>query len=194
MQEQKSDESAQSMACSKLIGAVDHVLAMTGTIIGGYADHLYPLMMRITPKSLKEEGFEWGHSMDFSKIYGRIKTVVTTTEQDDSIRVTGRQKSMRRSKGASLQGQATVDPGVMPTMFARHMMGTSIFITLEELAENLPDLFEYVGGPLLPEQPRQAGESQDDYEDRLDFHERNEQGWHDTAWTWTRRLGLSTTR
>ena len=42
LHEHKSDESAQSMACSKLIGAVDHVLGLTGTIIGGYAHHLYP--------------------------------------------------------------------------------------------------------------------------------------------------------
>jgi clan AA aspartic protease (TIGR02281 family) len=178
--EHKSDESAQSMACSKLIGAVDHVLGLTGTIIGGYAHHLYALMMRITPRSLREEGFEWGKDLDFAKIYGRIKVTVKTTEEGYDPSVHGKAKSMRKAKGKG-NARASIDPGVMPTMFARHMMGNSIFITLEELADNLPDLFEYVGGHVAPEEPRQIGESQDDFDGRLDFHGRNEDGWFETA-------------
>ncbi len=179
--EHKSELSGQSMACSKLIGAVDHVFALTGTIIGGYANHLYPLMMRITPKTLKEEGYEWGKDMEFSKTYGRIRTVVTTTEEDPGACAGGRVTSMRKAKSGTRGAKNYVDPGVMPTMFARHMMETSIFLTLEELAENLPDLFEYVGGPLFPEPGIQPGESQDDYEYRLDFNERNKDGWFDVA-------------
>jgi len=179
--EQKSDQSGQSMACSKLIGAVDHVLAMTGTIIGGYANHLYPLMMRITPKTLREEGYEWGKDMEFSKTYGRIRTVVTTVEEDPMSNVKGRVTSMRKAKSGTRGAKNYVDPGVMPTMFARHMMETSIFLTLEELADNLPDLFEYVGGMPAPEPPRQVGESQEDYEFRLDLDERNRAGWFDVA-------------
>jgi clan AA aspartic protease (TIGR02281 family) len=174
MQEQKSDESAQSMACSKLIGSVDHVLAMTGTIIGGYADHLYPLMMGITPRSLREDGYEWGKDLEFSKVYGRIRTTVTNTEQDTSTSVSGRAKSMRRAKGGQRSVKQAVDPGVMPTMFAKHMMGNSIFITLEELAENLPNLYEYVGGPM----PNPTAAMTEDEKDDL---EAQEEGWHDTA-------------
>ena len=180
-QEQLSDTSGQSLACSKLIGAVDHVLAMTGTIINGYASNLYPLMMRITPKTLKEEGYEWGKDMEFSKTYGRIRTVVTTTEEDPGACAGGRVTSMRKAKSGSRTPKNYVDPGVMPTMFARHMMETSIFLTLEELADNLPDLFEYVGGMPPPEPPRQVGESQEDYEFRLDLDERNKDGWFDVA-------------
>jgi clan AA aspartic protease (TIGR02281 family) len=178
--EHKSDESAQSMACSKLIGAVDHVLGLTSTIIGGYAHHLYALMMRITPRTLREEGFEWGRDMDFAKAYGRIKVTVKTTEEGYDPDVRGKVKSMRKAKGKS-SPRASIDPGVMPTMFARHKMATSIFLTLEELADNLPDLFEYVGGNVPPEPPRQIGESQEDYEYRLDFSDRHEDGWFETA-------------
>ena len=49
-------ESAQSMAAGKLMAACRHTLALTGTLIGGYANHLYPLMVRMTPRSLREEG------------------------------------------------------------------------------------------------------------------------------------------
>jgi len=145
--EQKSDESAQSMACSKLIGAVDHVIALTGTIIGGYANHLYPLLMRISPKSLRDEGFEWGKDMAFSEAYGRIDRIVTVKEQDDApASVRGNVKSMRRAKSGNRSERKAVRPGVMPTMFGRHMIGSSMFITLDEMSSELPDLFEYVGG------------------------------------------------
>ena len=154
--EQKSDESAQSMACGKLIGAVDHTLALTGTIIGGYAHHLFPLMMRITPASLKEEGFAWGKDLAFSEAYGRIDRVITTSENGSGDYVHGSVKSMRRSRSGGSQVKKYVRPGVMPTMFGRHMIGSSMFITLEELAEELPDLFEYVGGPLGPDASQAA--------------------------------------
>jgi hypothetical protein len=153
LHEHQSDSSGQSMACSKLIGAVDHVLGLTGTIIGGYASHLYPLMMRITPQSLRAEGYEWGNDLEFSKTYGRVRLVVTTKEEGSSPSVIGNTKSMRRARNGNHSVRQYIDPGVMPTMFARHMMGTSIFITLEELADELPDLFEYVGGPLGEQQP-----------------------------------------
>ena len=34
----------------------------------------------------------------------------------------------------------------MPTLFGRHMIGNSIFITLDEMADELPELHEYIGG------------------------------------------------
>ena len=39
-------------------------------------------------------------------------------------------------------------PGIMPTLFGRHMIGNAIFITLDEMAEGLPDMFEYIGSPM----------------------------------------------
>lgn len=186
--EQKSDEAARSMACGKLIASVDHVLALTGTLIGGYADHLYPLMMRITPKSLREEGFEWGKSLEFSKTYGRIDTVVKVKEDSD-VAIGGNVGSMRKARTGNRSAKTVVRPGIMPTMFGRHLVGSSIFVSLSELAENLPDLFEYVGGPMPPAPVRSqfdaAGRSDEDadgmFEYALDMHERAEAGWIDCA-------------
>ena len=42
-------------------------------------------------------------------------------------------------------------PGVMPALFGRHLIDKAIFLALEDMAENLPKLREYVGGPLTPE-------------------------------------------
>jgi len=187
--EQKSDESAQSMSCGKLISAAKHTIALTGTIIGGYADHLYPLMMRITPKTLRDEGFEWGKSMEFSEKYGRIDTVTKTTEDGGGTSVGGNVKSMRKAKPGESKSKQYVRPGVMPTMFGRHMLGSSMFITLDELAENLPDLFEYIGGP-HPTEPerddfdapgRTPEEADAAYEAAMDLYTRSSEGYFDTA-------------
>ncbi len=149
--EQKSDESAQSMACGKLIASARHTLALTGTIIGGYANHLYPLMIRLTPQTLRDEGFEWGKDLAFTETYGRIDRIVTTREDDPGgPTVRKNVKSMRRARSGKSTERKAVRPGVMPTLFGRHMIGSSMFITLEELASELPDLFEYTGGPFLP--------------------------------------------
>ena len=169
--EHKSDASAQSMACGKLIGAVDHVLALTGTIIGGYADHLYPLMMRLTPRTLRDEGFEWGKDLEFSVKYGRIDRIVTTKEGDSGTSVSGNVKSMRRARSGNSTERKAVRPGVMPTMFGRHLIGSSAFITLEEMADELPDLFEYIGGPLPPPGP----------DDDVERYGRMKAGYFETA-------------
>ena len=146
--EQKSDESAQSMACGKLIGSARHVIALTGTLIGGYANHIFPLLMRIAPKTLRELGFEWGKDMAFSEAYGRIDRIVTIKESDEgSTGARGNQKSMRRARGGTKTETKAVRPGVMPTLFGHHMIGHCLFITLDEMSSELPDLYEYVGGP-----------------------------------------------
>ena len=138
------------MACGKLIASVRHTIALTGTIIGGYANHLFPLMIRLNPKTLRDEGFEWGKDLAFTETYGRIDRIITTRE-DDSCSPTVRKnvKSMRRSRSGKSSERKAVRPGVMPTLFGRHMIGSSMFITLGELASELPDLFEYIGGPFV---------------------------------------------
>ena len=144
--EQKSDESAQSMAAGKLMAATRHTLALTGTLIGGYANHLFPLMVRMTPRTLMAEGFEWGKDLAFSQVYGRIDRIVTTKmdDGDGGSSVGKRVVSMRKARTGKSTERQTVRPGIMPTMFGRHMIGTSLFITLEELADELPDLDEFV--------------------------------------------------
>jgi hypothetical protein len=146
-QESKSEISAQSMAAGKLIASVRHTLALTGTIIGGYADHLFPLLMRLAPETLRSEGFEWGKDLAFSEAYGRIDRIITTKEEGCTTSVGKSVRSMRRAKSGRSSERKAVRPGIMPTLFGRHMIGSSIFITLDEMADELPDLHEYIGGP-----------------------------------------------
>ncbi len=86
------------------------VLALTGTLIGGYAEHIRPLLLRLAPTSLIQEGFGWKSSMPFSEEYGRIETRVTVREGGE------RGDSNRQSRGSSSSKSKYLRPGIMPTL------------------------------------------------------------------------------
>lgn len=142
--EQKSDESAQSMAAGKLMSCVDHVLALTGTLIGGYANHLFPLLVRMAARTVRAEGFEWAKDLAWSQAYGRIDRIVTTKQDVGEVSVGRRQTTMRRARTGKSTERLAVRPGIMPTMYGRHLMGNSVFIQLAEMDDELPLLEEFV--------------------------------------------------
>jgi hypothetical protein len=74
--EEKSADTAQGHAAGALAAACDKVIALTGTIIGGLADHIRPLLFRLSPATVVAE-LGWHESMRFSELYGRIETRIT---------------------------------------------------------------------------------------------------------------------
>jgi hypothetical protein len=149
LHEQKSDSSGQATACGKLI-STRYCLGMTGTLIGGYANHLFPLLFRMSGERLREEGFEWAKDLAFTERYGRIERIVTTKECAGELELTTSNRSMRRDRSGRSERRRPV-PGVMPALFGRHLIDKAIFLALEDMADNLPRLREYVGGPPQPD-------------------------------------------
>ena len=150
LHEQKSDSSGQATACGKLISSTRYCLGMTGTLIGGYANHLFPLLFRMSGDRLREEGFEWAKDLAFTERYGRIERIVTTKESAGELTLTTSNRSMRRDRSGRSERRRPV-PGVMPALFGRHLIDKAIFLALEDMADNLPRLREYVGGPPQPD-------------------------------------------
>jgi len=150
LHEQKSDSSAQANACGKLISATRYCLGKTGTLIGGYADHLFPLLFRMSAERLREEGFEWARSLAFTERYGRIERIVAIKETAGELTLTSSNRSMRRDRSGRSERKRSV-PGVMPALFGRHLIDKAIFLALEDMADNLPKLREFVGGPPQPD-------------------------------------------
>ena len=150
LHEQKSDSSAQATAAGKLISSTRFTLGLTGTLIGGYADHLFPLLFRMSADALREEGFEWAKDLAFTERYGRIERIVTTKESAGELTITTSNRSMRRDRSGRSERKRPV-PGVMPALFGRHLIDKAIFLALEDMADNLPRLREYVGGPPEPD-------------------------------------------
>lgn len=158
--EEKSSSSAQSMAAGKLMAAADHVIALTGTLIGGYAHHLFPLLVRMQPKAIViDEEFQWNQETKFAQRYGRVNTIITEKiggDGDDGVIVGRRQSAMGRQRAsATKQNKRTqIAPGVMPQLFGRHLLGCSVFLSLDEMDSTLPRLIDYeIDDPEDPEYP-----------------------------------------
>ncbi len=136
--EEKSPTSARANALGTLAAACRKSIGLTGTLIGGYAWHLRTLLLRLSPTSLVQEGFDWANVTAFNVEYGRIETRITT--KDESI-LNGERN--RRTRGKQTKTQS-VRPGIMPTIFGRHLIDKCVFLSLDELADNLPVFEERV--------------------------------------------------
>ena len=133
--EEKGAETAQGNAAGALAAACHKVIALTGTLIGGYAEHLRPLLFRLSPRSLVNEGLGWSNVTAFNERYGRIETRITEKSGccggDDN----------RMSRGSKTTTKS-VRPGIMPVLFGRHLIDKAVFLSLNEVADNLPPLEE----------------------------------------------------
>ncbi len=133
--EEKSETSARANALGALVASCRKVIAMTGTLIGGKAGHVRSLLFRMSPKSLKAESLSWQDDMEFARRYGRVDTIITekTSVSDDN----------RRSHGKSTTKRQAEQPGIMPTLYGRHLIANTIFLSLTDVAENLPSYDEH---------------------------------------------------
>lgn len=141
----KSDETAAGLAFGSLAAACDKTICLTGTLLGGYAWHVRPLMFRIAPQSLVTEGLEWKGEGAFNERYGRFEKIVHETR--------GGGVSHRQSRGKATTSTARyVRPGVMPTLYARHLIGNTIFLDLDQVGQDLPPLTHHLRGvPMDPD-------------------------------------------
>jgi hypothetical protein len=132
--EEKGSDTAQGHAAGALASCCKKVVALTGTLIGGYAEHLRPLLFRLSSGSLIQEGLGWSNVTAFNERYGRIETRIT--EKSGSL---GDDNRMSRGSKTTTK---SVRPGVMPILFGRHLIDKAVFLSLNEVADNLPPLEE----------------------------------------------------
>jgi hypothetical protein len=66
--EEKSADTAQGHAAGSLAAACDKVIALTGTLIGGLAEHIRPLLFRLSPATVVAEQLSWHEAMRFSEL------------------------------------------------------------------------------------------------------------------------------
>jgi hypothetical protein len=132
--EEKGADTAQGHAAGALAACCRKVIALTGTLVGGYAEHLRPLLFRLAPHSLVQEGLGWSQATAFNERYGRIETRIT-----ERSGVPGEDNRMSRGSKTTIK---SVRPGVMPVLFGRHLLDKTVFLQLSEVADNLPPLKE----------------------------------------------------
>lgn len=137
--EEKSADSAQANAVGALVAATKYHIALTGTLIGGYANHMRPLLWRLCGQKMQRLGYNWRTEMPFNRDYGRIETTIWQKESSSS----GSSNSNSRGR-TSTKKDEKVKPGIMPTIFGDLLMEQCVFLGLAEISENLPALEEHV--------------------------------------------------
>ena len=117
--EEKGSDTAQGHAAGALAASCQKVIALTGTLIGGYAEHLRPLLFRLSSESLVKEGLGWSNVTAFNERYGRIETRIT-------VRNSGKGEDNRMSRGSKTTVKS-IRPGIMPGLFGKHLIDKAVW-------------------------------------------------------------------
>jgi hypothetical protein len=111
------------------------LIALTGTLMGGYADDLFNIFYRMEPHAMVAEGFAYGGQgrRDFQQQYGVLETIEKVREADNAC-----------SRATRKTIQVLKKPGASPLLFGKFLMNTTAFLSLEDIADNLPRYDESV--------------------------------------------------
>ena len=150
--EQKSDEAAQAIAMGRLVASCRYTLALTGTIVGGYADHLFPLLFRFSPAAMVAEGQQWGK--DWRSPRGTAGSSGSSRPTSPTAARSPRHPTgARGARSPPRPSGRSRCPGIMPALFGNHLLDKTIFLGLEDMADNLPAFGSTSAAPRTPTTP-----------------------------------------
>jgi SNF2 family DNA or RNA helicase len=132
---QLAGDTAQGNALGVLARAGRRLLALTGTLMGGYADDLFNVFYRMEPQLMAADGFAYGGEgrRSFQQQYGVLETIEKIREEDNAC-----------SRASKKTVQVVRKPGASPLLFGKFLMSTTAFLALEDIADNLPPYTESV--------------------------------------------------
>ncbi|MCG2746789.1 MAG: DEAD/DEAH box helicase, partial [Desulfobulbaceae bacterium] len=135
--ELKGGGTAQGQAMSCLIARSKKVLALTGTLMGGFSSNLFYLLWRMFPHQMKAGGFEFGRSLHFAERYGVVQRTYDTKDIGASLNAA----SIGRKIGKSRVKEA---PGISPLLLPDLLLEHSTFIRLADVSDALPEYEEII--------------------------------------------------
>jgi SNF2 family DNA or RNA helicase len=147
--ELKGGGTAQGQAMSCLVARSKKVLALTGTLMGGYSSNLFYLLWRMFSRQMKKEGFEFERSLQFAERYGVIQKTYDTKDIERSLN----QASIGRKVGKS---RVKETPGVSPLLLPDMLLEHSTFVRLADVSDALPEYDEIIVPVQMEEEQRQA--------------------------------------
>jgi hypothetical protein len=132
---QLAGDTAQGNGLGVLGRAANRLIALTGTLMGGYADDLFNIFYRMEPSTMVGEGFAYGGQgrRDFQQQYGVLETIEKVRDTDNAC-----------SRATKKTIQVLKKPGASPLLFGKFLMTTTAFLSLEDIADNLPRYDESV--------------------------------------------------
>ena len=132
---QLAGDTAQGNSLGVLGRSARRLIALTGTLMGGYADDLFNIFYRMEPSTMVRDGFAYGGQgrRDFQEQYGVLETVEKVKETDNAC-----------SRATKKTIQVLRKPGASPLLFGKFLMNTTAFLSLEDISDNLPRYDESV--------------------------------------------------
>jgi hypothetical protein len=162
---QLAGDTAQGNGLGVLGRAAKRLIALTGTLMGGYADDLFNIFYRMEPRVMVREGFAYGGQgrRDFQEQYGVLETVERLKEMDNAC-----------SKATKKTIHVLRKPGASPLLFGKFLMNTTAFLSLEDISDNLPRYDESVISVDMDEALKAAYEEiEDDIRNAMQAHRGN---------------------
>ena len=150
--EHKGRGSAQGLSAGILADACGKSLALSGTLMGGYASTLFHLLYRFSP----EIRSEFGRSEE-SKWVQRYGFLEQSVRHDRDLDDPTEDGSVSRRK--SYRNQTKERPGLAPGALF-HIIGHSLFLKLSDVASGLPPYEEQIQVARLDDEPNLHGFSQ----------------------------------
>jgi hypothetical protein len=132
---QLAGDTAQGNGLGVLARSADKLIALTGTLMGGYADDLFNIFYRMEARQMVAAGYEAGGQgrRDFQEQYGVLETVEKVRQSDNAC-----------SRAQKRTVQVLRKPGASPLLFGKYLMESTAFITLEDISDQLPSYEETV--------------------------------------------------
>jgi SNF2 family DNA or RNA helicase len=146
---QLAGDTAQGNGLGVLGRAAKRLIALTGTLMGGYADDLFNIFWRMEPRIMASEGFAYGGPgrRDFQQQYGVLETIEKVRDMDNAC-----------SRATKKTIHVLKKPGASPLLFGKFLMNTTAFLSLEDIADNLPRYDESVLSVEMDEEHAKAYE------------------------------------
>jgi hypothetical protein len=132
---QLANDTAQGNNLDVLRRCAGKLIGATGTLMGGYASDLFRLFYRMNPRKMVAEGFEYstGGEAEFQALYGVLESIEKIRHADNAC-----------SHAEKSTSRLVRRPGASPLLFGMFLMSSTVFVSLEDIAEFLPPYEETV--------------------------------------------------
>jgi len=123
--EYKGAATAQGIALDHLGKAARQILALTGTLLGGYSSNLFYLLFRISPDIRKD--FKFRDIKRWMELYGVLEKITYVSNEDEG------RASLKKAQEVRWHERPGISPALIPELLPR-----AIFLKLSDLNIALP--------------------------------------------------------
>jgi hypothetical protein len=148
--EYKGAATAQGIALDHLGKAARQILALTGTLLGGYSSNLFYLLFRISPDIRND--FRFRDIKKWMELYGVLEKITFVSSDDEG------RASLKKAQEVRWHERPGISPALIPELLQR-----AIFLKLSDLNIALPPYREIAHSiDMEPDQKEAYREFQED--------------------------------